>query len=58
MAECCHGGKISVFSSVSNTQLACHKNWIAAPHKDKAFGIWQLGNLGAKVRTKENIVIM
>jgi hypothetical protein len=50
MAECCHGGKISVFSSLSNVQLGCKEEWIAAPHKDKSFAVWKHGNLNANVR--------
>ena len=50
MAECCHGGKISLFSTPSNVQLACNEDWIAAPYKDKSFAVWNYGNLNADVR--------
>ncbi len=51
MAECCHGGQISVFSALSNVQLACNGEWIAAPYKDKSFAVWKHGNLNANVRS-------
>ena len=50
MAECCYGGRISVISALSNVQLACNKEWIAAPHKDKSFAIWKHGNSVSNVR--------
>jgi hypothetical protein len=50
MAECCHGGKISAFSSLSNVQLACNEEWIAAPHREKSFAVWKYRNLHADVR--------
>lgn len=50
MAECCHGGKITVFSSLSNVQLACNGHWIAAPYQDKSFAIWEHRNLITNVR--------
>ncbi|XP_028409682.1 WD repeat-containing protein 27-like isoform X2 [Dendronephthya gigantea] len=40
----CHGGNISTFSSLSNVQLACNKEWFAAPYKDNSFAIWKHRN--------------